>query len=82
MKELQQILNKYGNNSEHLTPFHCAIKNGDHHAAEIMFNHGVDIDLRDGGYTPLHRAIEANHLETAALLIRYGANINAFDGAS
>jgi probable HAF family extracellular repeat protein len=79
LKELQGILIKYGNNSEGLTPFHYAIKNGDTRAVEIMLNHGVDINLIDCGYTPLHQAIVSNHLETADLLIRYGANVNAYD---
>ena len=78
-QEMQSVLVKYGNNPDGLTPFHYAIKTGNTHAVEMMINHEVSIDLRDGGYTPLHRAIEANQMEIASLLIRYGANVNARD---
>lgn len=75
----QEILAKYGNNSEHITAFHSAIKQGDTHAVEVMMNHGVSVELQDGGYMPLHQAIQSHHLDTASLLIKYGANINARD---
>jgi prefoldin subunit 5 len=78
-QELQRIMLVYGNNSEHLTPLHSAIKSGDKRAVELMVQNGVGINLMDGGYSPLHRAIEADHLDIAALLIRFGADVNIRD---
>lgn len=77
--ELDSILIKYVNNSEHLTPFHYAVKIGDKHAVEVMIIHGVDVNLMDAGSTPLHRAIESNNLGMVSLLLRYQANINGRD---
>ncbi len=76
-QEVEQILIKYGNNPELITPLHFAIKTGDDNAVKIMLKYGIDINLMDRGYTPLHRAIESNRKETVDLLIRHGANVNA-----
>ncbi|MFO7637297.1 MAG: ankyrin repeat domain-containing protein [Clostridia bacterium] len=60
------------------TPLYLAAASGHARAAELLLEHGAQVDLCDEfGMTPLHRAVMAGSLETAALLLEKSARPDA-----
>lgn len=60
------------------TPLHRACYSKHHDAAELLIEHGADLESRTvEGWTPLHSAARWNSCVCMRLLIRHGVNINA-----
>lgn len=60
-----------------------AARNGQAATAELLLDHGADIDALaphfEPGCTPLHQAVLGGHLHIAELLIRRGARLDVLD---
>lgn len=64
-----------------MPPLAWAVMMGHTAAAELLLQHGADINGRNGdGNTALHLAVFLGHAETAELLIKNGADINTKNG--
>lgn len=63
------------------TPLHHAVSNNQAMAAEILLDHGADIERRHlydcKRFTPLHLAIESRALEATTVLVKRGADVMA-----
>lgn len=61
------------------TSLHYAAERGDIKMAEVLLNHGADIESKDlSGTRPLHVAARGS-LETTKFLVERGADVNAID---
>lgn len=76
LNELERILVHYGNNQDGMNALHCAIKEGDLHAVELMLANGANIYTPCFGHTPLTRAAECNQLEIVYRLLETGVDVN------
>src|SRR6185436_17851045 len=76
LNELKRILVQYGNNQDGMNALHCAIKEGDLHAVELMLLYGANIYTPCFGHTPLTRAAECNQLEVVYRLLNAGVDVN------
>ena len=47
--------------------------------ADLLLQHGADINIDTDGNTPLHWAISCKHTNLARFLIEHGADVNATD---
>ena len=67
--------------SKHDHPLAAALHGGHIRVAELLFQHGANVDVRGTeGQTPLHRAIELPHnlaIGAVQLLLKHGADVNA-----
>ncbi|KAL0269313.1 UNVERIFIED_CONTAM: hypothetical protein PYX00_007096 [Menopon gallinae] len=62
------------------TPLHLAAGYNNIEVAELLLEHGADVNAQDkGGLIPLHNASSYGHLDIAALLIKYNTMVNATD---
>ncbi|KAK6638711.1 hypothetical protein RUM43_006978 [Polyplax serrata] len=62
------------------TPLHLAAGYNNIEVAELLLEHGADVNAQDkGGLIPLHNASSYGHLDIAALLIKYHTVVNATD---
>ncbi|XP_019620315.1 PREDICTED: death-associated protein kinase 1-like [Branchiostoma belcheri] len=63
------------------TPLHVASRHGQTAVAELLVQHGANLEARDGllQQTPLHIATKQGHTATSEVLIRFGADIMAQD---
>jgi hypothetical protein len=56
------------------TPLHQAVSTGQRDIAELLLEHGAEVDARDqSGCTPLHLAAANGDLDIVAALLRFGA---------
>ena len=59
------------------TPLHVASRYGHEVVAELLLDHGADVNqANNDGCTPLHVASEKGHELTALLLLDHGADVN------
>lgn len=69
---------RFARQSQYETALHLAAAVGNRNLAELLLDHGADIQRRSAGdYTPLHIAIGARQVEMARYLVERGANVNA-----
>jgi ankyrin repeat protein len=60
------------------TPLHAAAYSGDIGIAELLLEHGADVNARSELLvSPLHAAAEENHADMVKLLIARGARLDA-----
>ncbi len=59
-----------------MTALHYAAEKGDFSAAEILLDHGADINAKYHEKTSLRLALENNHFATARMLLEHGADVN------
>jgi len=60
------------------TPLHIASRHGDVELAQVLLEHGAEIDARDiGGETPIFLASECEHVELVQFLLKQGADAEA-----
>lgn len=66
------------NNPLKVTPLHSACATSNYDAAELLINHGADVNAKQmQGVTPLHSAAHNGQNRIAQLLIDHGADLNA-----
>jgi ankyrin repeat protein len=59
------------------TPLHCAVFNDHAGIAELLLNHGADVNhIRGDGLTALHMAVSRQNKDMVQLLLRYGAQVD------
>ena len=62
------------------TPMHVAARFGNVKILALLFEHGVDINIRDArGLTPLHDALNSGKVDVGQCLLDRGADVNARD---
>ena len=66
-------INAWGN--QWLTPIGAALDRKHFLVAELLYQHGADVDARSSD-TPLYRACNSQVLDTAQWLLDHGANVN------
>ena len=60
------------------TPLHLATENGHTQTAEVLIQHGSDVNSRDDlERTPLHLAAQNGHQHIAEFLLQHGSQVNA-----
>ena len=75
--------------NNHLTLLHEVSYNGNVNAAQLLLEHGANINARNKeGHTPLHRVLAdldddmgTHHFDTIQFLLEHGANVDALDDA-
>jgi Ankyrin repeats (3 copies) len=66
--------------SYYKTPLGTALAGNHFHVAQLLCQHGVDVDVRGvSDLTPLHFALAGGHLELVQLLLSHGADANTQD---
>ena len=62
------------------TSLHYACLNGYRHIAELLLDHGADIDARTSSNAiPLMKACMRDYASTTKLLLEHGLKVNDFD---
>ena len=69
---------------DHSTLLHKASSTGNVNVAQLLLEHGVNINVRNGeGHTPMHRGLmgsaAAHSFDMTQLLLEHGADLNALD---
>jgi len=59
------------------TALAVAALSGQSAVAELLIEHGADLNAAGGGYAPLHATVLRGELDLAASLIAHGADVNA-----
>lgn len=71
-------VNQVSRNDIRMAPLHGAVSSGLVAIAQILLEHGANVNTRQGaGYTPLHQAAYNGHAEMVELLLRHGADLEA-----
>jgi ankyrin repeat protein len=64
----------------HGTALHAALQNKDLKIADLLLEHGADVDAKDKFHSrPLEKVLNDNHIEALRLLLKRRANLNALD---
>lgn len=64
-------------NTKKITPLHKAASSGHTAIADVLVQHGADVNSNDdSGNTPLHAAASCGHIETVDLLLLHDADID------
>lgn len=80
LRELNQIMIKYGSNPEGLSALHYAVKMDDIHVVNILLSNGADVNSISNNETPLHIAAKTGNLEAVMILVNKGAEIDGRNG--
>lgn len=67
-------------NASGYSALHCAAREGHVEIAQLLLDHGANIEVTSDGWHPLHTACVKNHVEIARLLLSRGVNVNASMG--
>lgn len=63
------------------SPLSCAVVNGDESMADLLLDHGANIEAKDRSKnSPLHQAVMLSKIEMVRMLLRRGASAAVYNG--